>query len=130
MALSASRVQTEIDQNGSSDNLETVLYFLRATTLKVEQTFRELSSSQNCDAQARKLAKNLLEDAEVLPVTDTSSLKAQPMEEREFGRDLTGGKIHRRKREVERGFKLPMDYRRNGGCFRENVASNLILPTC
>ena len=90
MALSASRVQTEIDQNGSSKDLETVLYFLRATTLKVEQTFRELSSSQNCDAQARKLAEQLLEDVELLPATDTSSLTGQPLEEREFGRDLTG----------------------------------------
>ncbi len=107
MALSASRVQTEIDQNGSSEHLETVLYFMRATTLKIEQTFRELSSSQNCDAQARKLAESLLEGVEVLPLTDTSHLTGHPMEEREFGRDLTNGKINRRKREIERGFKLP-----------------------
>ena len=53
------------------------------------------------------MAEQLLEDVELLPATDTSSLTGQPLEEREFGRDLTSGKIQRRKREVERGFKLP-----------------------
>ena len=63
--------QTEIDRGGSEENLETVLYFLRATSLRVEQTFRELSDSKNCDAAARKLATSLLEKSEHFP-SDTS----------------------------------------------------------
>ena len=107
MALSASRVQTEIDTTGKEDNLETVLYFLRATALKVEQTFRELSDSKNCDAQARSLAKKMLAATEALPDSDTSHLTGYKVEDREYGKDLTSGKIQRRKREIERGFTLP-----------------------
>lgn len=108
MALSASRVQTAIDRNGSADeDLATVLYLLKDMTLRVESTFRAMSDSQNTDANARKLADKLMETAELLPDVDTSHLKGQPMEEREFGKDLTSGAIVRRKREIERGFQLP-----------------------
>ena len=107
MALSASRVQTAIDANGKEDDLQTVLYFLRATSLKVESTFRELSDSKNCDAAARKLAEQLLDGVDLLPASDTSHLTGYKVEDREYGKDLTSGKIHRRKREIERGFKLP-----------------------
>ena len=106
MALSASRVQTEIDQTGSTENLETVLYFLRATSLKIEQTFRELTATivthRLVDWQ-----RTCSTSQELLPASDTSHLTGYEPAEREFGRDLTSGKIVRRKREIERDFKLP-----------------------
>jgi len=107
MALSASRVQTTIDATGKEDDLQTVLYFLRSTSFKVESTFRELSDSKNCDAAARKLAEQLLDGVDLLSASDTSHLTGYSAEEREYGKDLTSGKIHRRKREIERNFKLP-----------------------
>ena len=50
----------------------------------------------------------MLDKSELLPASDTSHLTGYEPAEREYGKDLTtSGKIHRRKREIERDFKLP-----------------------
>ena len=64
--------------------------------------FRELNT--NSDAQARGLAKELMDRADLLPEVDNSHLEALP---REYGKDLTSGKIERRQREIDLNMSLP-----------------------
>ena len=86
MALVASRTAAEIKQ-GNTENQLTALYWLKHGQLKVDRLFHDLSN--NADAQARVLSKRLLEEAELLPETDSSGLK--PLQ-REKGSDLTSGR--------------------------------------
>lgn len=94
MGLVASRAQTEIN-NGSRENLTRAVYWLQDASLRIDSLFKELS--KNCDRQANKLAAELMEKAEVLPEVDISHLT--PITHREFGSELTSGKITKRKDE-------------------------------
>lgn len=101
MGLVASRVQGEIDR-GSNANLDTALYWLDAAVLRIDNILASLST--NSDASARTLAKSLLASSEGLPAVDSSHLQPLP---REFGKDLTSGKIVRRAREIELNMSVP-----------------------
>jgi len=101
MGLVISRVQSQLNSS-RNDNFNTALYWLHSSMDRVDNLFRELS--KNSDAQARTLAKELMDRAELLPEVDNSHLKAQP---REFGKDLTSGKIERRQREIDFNMSLP-----------------------
>ena len=103
MGLAVARIQSEIDRDKNSDNLETVLYWLHSSLIRVDGMFGSLS--KNSDAQARSLAKKLIENAETLEEVSTDHL--QPHTEREFGKDLTSGRILRRAREVAHNMKIP-----------------------
>ena len=94
MGLVASRVQTEINK-GSRENLSRAVYWLQDATHRIDGLFKELT--KNSDRQANKLAAELMEKAEVLPEVDISHL--QPLPYREFGSDLTSGKITTRRDE-------------------------------
>jgi hypothetical protein len=94
MGLTVSRVQGELNQ-GSKKNFKTVNYWLHSTLLRVDGLFKEISS--NSDKQARELAKELMANAELLPEVDNSHL--EPLK-REFGKDLTSGKLAKREREL------------------------------
>jgi alkylation response protein AidB-like acyl-CoA dehydrogenase len=95
MGLTASRIQSQMN-NGDKQHLKTVLYWLHSSTIRVDRLFREINT--NADAQARQLARELMDRAELLPEVDNSHL--QPIQ-REFGKDLTSGKITKRRREIE-----------------------------
>jgi hypothetical protein len=101
MGLVISRVQSQLNSS-NNDNLNTALYWLHSTMLRVDGLFKEMDS--NSDAQARKLAKELMDRAETLPEVDNSHLKPLP---REFGKDLTSGKIARRQREIDLNMSVP-----------------------
>jgi hypothetical protein len=94
-------VQGEIDR-GSNANLDTALYWLDAAVLRIDNILASLST--NSDASARTLAKSLLASSEGLPAVDSSHLQPLP---REFGKDLTSGKIVRRAREIELNMSVP-----------------------
>lgn len=94
MGLTVSRLQGEINK-GNSQNFKTVNYWLHSTILRIDSLFKEISS--NSDKEARELAKELMDNAETLPEVDISHLK--PLK-REFGKDLTSGKISKREREL------------------------------
>ena len=97
------RVQGEIDSAQKTDNLDTVLYWLHSSLQRVDGLFNSLS--KNSDAQARSLAKKLIENAEDLEPVSTDHLT--PITEREFGKDLTTGRILRRARELANDMKIP-----------------------
>ena len=101
MGLTISRLQGQLNK-GQKDNFKTVLYWLHSSLLRVDNIFREISS--NSDKQATELARELMDRAELLPEVDNSHL--QPLK-REFGKDLTSGKIERREREIEHNMSLP-----------------------
>ncbi len=101
MALVASRLQGEL-KAGEKQHLGAATYWLASRRHEVERLFRELS--HNADAQARSLAKELMEGAEELPALESKELSPLP---RERGRDLTSGRqAHRLDRDpVERAAK-------------------------
>ena len=70
--------------------------------IRIDGLFKEVGT--NSDKQAVKLAKQLMDNAEMLTEVDTSHLSAI---ERELGRDLTNGQIERRSREIELGMSVP-----------------------
>lgn len=91
MALVASRVQTAEAAGDSSDRTR-ALYFLSESRLHVDALFGALS--RNSDAAARKVSKELMEQAEALPpVVLPADLAPLP---REFGSDLTSGRQEER----------------------------------
>jgi alkylation response protein AidB-like acyl-CoA dehydrogenase len=94
MGLTISRVQGELNK-GNKKNYKTVDYWLHSTLLRVDSLFKEIS--MNSDKQARELAQELMANAEIFPEVDNSHLK--PMK-REYGKDLTSGKISKREREL------------------------------
>ena len=73
------------------------MYWLHSRTIFVDGLFSDIS--KNSDAQARKLARQLVDDAELLPEVSSTHLEAQT--ERELGMDLCNGRIAVRKREQE-----------------------------
>lgn len=101
MALVTSRLQGEL-KAGDDTHLKAATYWLTTRRHEVERLFRELS--HNADAQARSLAKELMDGAEELPALEPLDLAPLP---RERGRDLTSGRqAHRLDREpVERAAK-------------------------
>ena len=99
--LTISRVQGELNRQNSR-NFETVLYWLHSSMIRIDGLFKEVGT--NSDKQAVKLAKQLMENAELLTEVDTSHLNAI---ERELGRDLTNGQVERRSREIELGMSVP-----------------------
>ena len=90
MGLVASRIQTDLNK-GKKDGFLQAQYWLHSATIRIDNMFAELST--NSDAQAVKLATALMEEAEDLPIVDTSHLK--PMA-REYGSDLCSGKATER----------------------------------
>ncbi len=86
MALVTARLQTEL-KAGDRTSLDAATYWLVARRHEVERLFTELS--HNADAQARTLAKALLEGAEKLADLAPRDLAPLP---RERGRDLTSGR--------------------------------------
>ncbi len=86
MALVASRVQGEL-RDGNDSNLVVANYWLKSRRLQVDRLYRELSS--NTDAEARDLARKILEEAEPMPEVAPRDLRPLP---RERGRDLTSGR--------------------------------------
>jgi len=103
MGLVASRVQSQLN-SGNKENYTTALYWLHSAMIRVDKLFAELNT--NSDALARKLGKELMDKAELLPEVDNSHLKPLP---REFGKDLTSGKIARRQREIEFNMSVPSE---------------------
>ena len=87
MGLVASRVQSEINQ-GNSSNIQTAVYWLHAATLRVDKFLAELG--RNSDAEAVKLASQLMNEAADLPPVETKDL--EPHTQREFGSELANGK--------------------------------------
>ena len=85
--LAISRVQGELNRQNSR-NFETVLYWLHSAMIRIDGLFKEVGT--NSDKEAVKLAKQLMDNAELLTEVDTSHLGAI---EREFGRDLTNGEV-------------------------------------
>ena len=96
MGLVASRAHSAI-KAGNTIDANRALYWLHARTIFVDGLFSDIS--RNSDAQARKLARQLVDNAELLPEVSSAHLEAQT--EREFGMDLCNGKIPVRKREQE-----------------------------
>ena len=92
MALVASRAQT-LANAGKTDELGRARFFLADARLRVDGLFREIGT--NTDAQARKLAKEMMESVDALPEPKRMSdfLEPQP---REFGTDLTSGRQTKR----------------------------------
>ncbi|MCP4808481.1 MAG: DNA polymerase II [Proteobacteria bacterium] len=86
MALVASRVQTEL-KNGDTTNVGRGLYWLKSRRVVVDRMFEDISS--NCDADARKLAAELMLSAEALEDLPKPDLSPLP---REYGSDLTSGR--------------------------------------
>jgi alkylation response protein AidB-like acyl-CoA dehydrogenase len=101
MGLVTSRVQSQLNSS-RNDNFNTALYWLHSSMIRVDGMFKEIG--KNSDAQARALSKELMDKAELLPEVDNSHLKPLP---REFGKDLTSGKIVRRQREIDFNMSLP-----------------------
>jgi len=101
MGLVVSRVQSQLNSS-RNENFTTALYWLHSSIIRIDGMFKELSV--NSDAQARKLGKELMDRAELLPEVNNSHLEPLP---REFGKDLTSGKIERRAREIELGVAIP-----------------------
>ena len=111
MGLVASRVQGEMERDRAKgrENLDTALYWLDAAVLRIEKIFLDLSS--NSDEKARKLSKQLMDRAETLPEVTTDHLKPLP---REYGKDLTSGKIVRRQREIDLNMSVPEHIKQDG----------------
>lgn len=86
MALVASRAQGELSR-GDRRNLKKAAYWLESRRIVVDDLFARLSD--NADAAARALAKEMMEGAEPLPQLAAPDLT--PMEQ-ERGRDLTSGR--------------------------------------
>ena len=79
MGLVASRAHSAI-KAGNTIDTNRALYWLHARTLFVDGLFTDIS--RNSDAQARKLARQLVDNAELLP--EVSSAHLEPQTEREF----------------------------------------------
>jgi alkylation response protein AidB-like acyl-CoA dehydrogenase len=92
MSLVASRLQTE-QNRGDTSNQARGRYWLRTRSHHVDTLFGALR--KNGDREAVALATSLMEQAEVLPASDTSHLLALP---REAARDLTSGRVTQRRR--------------------------------
>ncbi len=86
MAVTAARLQGEIER-GDTSNVETARYWLFRSRARVDRLFHEIRHNQ--DAQARKLAGNLLDAADLLPELDPVEY---PPRVQERGSDLTSGR--------------------------------------
>ncbi len=86
MAVTAARVQGEIER-GDRANLEIVNYWLHRSQDRVDRLFYEIR--HNNDAQARQVAKQLLEQSPLLPELPEVDY---PPYNRERGSDLTSGR--------------------------------------
>ena len=86
MALVASRLQTEM-KNGQTANKTRALYWITSRKAVVDRLFDDIWD--NHDADARKLARELMDSVEVLEEIERPELTPQP---REFGSDLTSGR--------------------------------------
>jgi hypothetical protein len=95
MGLVASRAQKSIDK-GNSIDVQRAVYWLHSRTIVVDNLFSAIS--RNSDGLARKLARNLMDNAEVLPEVSIDHLT--PAVDREYGSQLCNGEIQVRKREI------------------------------
>lgn len=96
MGLVASRAQKELSM-GNVTHFNKAMYWLHSRTHVVDGLFRAVSI--NADAQARVLARQLMDEAELLDEVSTAHLSGQT--ERELGSHLCDGTIPVRKRELE-----------------------------
>ena len=97
MALVATRTQTRIEKGDRAD-LTKAVYWLRARRLVVEGMFRQIR--HNVDADARKLAGELMAAAEPLPELVIPELEPRT---RELGSELTSGSRTTRREQGPRG---------------------------
>ena len=86
MALVSSRLQTELNR-GDKSNVKRARYWLKSRKAIVDRLFEDIWS--NADAEARKLARELLDSVEPLDAIEQPELQPLP---REFGSDLTSGR--------------------------------------
>jgi alkylation response protein AidB-like acyl-CoA dehydrogenase len=90
MALVAARAQSEA-RAGDDSQMNTALYWLESSRIRVDDLFREINS--NTDASARALAKELMDRAETLPEVKAVDF---PPRAQEKGSDLTSGRQDKR----------------------------------
>ncbi|MCB9762485.1 MAG: acyl-CoA dehydrogenase family protein [Alphaproteobacteria bacterium] len=86
MTLVASRVQGEL-KRGQSDNLSRALYWLKSRRAVVDDLLRDVH--RNTDAEARAVARDLMDSVEALPELEKPELSPRPQE---LGRELTSGR--------------------------------------
>jgi len=89
MARTASRAQTERNQ-GDSSNSTRAIYWLESGRIRVDTLFTALG--RNADATARKLAEEMMAEAELL---DPQAVDLTPIPD-ERGSDLTSGRQDKR----------------------------------
>jgi len=89
MALTAARAQTDRDNGDASTTLR-AQYWLERSRSQVDGLFREIKN--NTDGTARKLATQMMEEAEIL---ETPEVVLQPLPD-EHGSDITSGRQDRR----------------------------------
>ena len=85
MALVAARVNSELGR-GEAGNLKKAVYWLETGRTRVDTLFAEVTD--NADAAARSLVKDVLAAASLLPKVEPAGFVANP---REWGEDLTSG---------------------------------------
>lgn len=89
MALTASRAQTDRDRGDKTTSLR-AQYWLESSRERVNGLFREIK--RNADGTARKLAREMMEAAELLEYPE---VELSPLAD-ELGSDLTSGRQNRR----------------------------------
>ena len=89
MALTAARAQSDRDRGEKSTSLR-AQYWLERSRVQVDGLFKSIK--RNSDATARKLATQMMEEAEILEAPEVN-LTALPDE---HGSDLTSGRQNRR----------------------------------
>ena len=90
MALVAARAQSEA-RTGDTSQMNTALYWLEHSRLRVDDLFRKIN--HNNDAAASALAKELMDRAENLPEVEAVDFPSRPHEK---GSDLTSGRQDKR----------------------------------